>query len=60
MQTTTCYRCCFAHLCGNGGGCEHYCSTLSIEDIDDTYFIEQEREDFRKEWIAYTESFCEE
>lgn len=60
MRHKTCYSCCFAHKCRQASVCEHYCSTYSITEMDDTYLIEQGREAFYEEWIAYTQSLSKE
>lgn len=57
LENNTCCGCCFAHKCAGAETCDDYCSTMSFTEIDDTYYIEHEREAFFKEWIAYTESF---
>lgn len=53
----TCGDCCFHHKCRDDAACEFYCSTLSICDIDDEEYIEEQRDVFRLEWMTYAEAF---
>lgn len=60
MKYKTCYNCCFAHKCMREQPCEDYCSTHSIAELDDTYYIERARESFHAEWFTYISLFYDE